>query len=272
MKIARTFTLATAAFLSTGMAFAATGADTFVSGTGTLDFKSNDFFLQGLLRVRTTFVLPDGNPTLNTADFSSATKSATLTFDSATISGADGKVAFTAGQSQLSLYTLNTQVDENGDDRYDLPALINLIALRNITFDLSDASIRADVTSYTGTVGDVHLVAGFGRVAVFKGIAPISDGTQGLIVDGHASGSTVGGLHLTDESADIVLTGLYAWPDQPLDKNQPYGIYQVARASNWGTASASGTFTATVPEVSTLSLMLVGLLPVVALGRRSRQA
>ncbi|MDO9004344.1 MAG: hypothetical protein Q7V20_12910 [Aquabacterium sp.] len=271
MKTIFKFTLALTACVWMGAATAAP-PETFVSGTGTLDFQSADFRMQSLLGIRTNFLLPDGNPLpLNTAQYSIPTKSATLSFNSATISDTTGKVSFNAGNSQLSLYAVRPQEDEYGDYNYDLPVLINLVALRNITFDLSDASIHADITSYTGTADGIHLVDSFGRITVFKGIAPITDGTQGLIVDGHASGSTIGGLRLTDEGADIVLNGLYAWSGVPLDKETPGTIYTVGKTVNWGSASASGTFASSVPEASTQALMLVGLLPLLAFSRRARR-
>ncbi|RZL00558.1 MAG: hypothetical protein EOP36_15170 [Rubrivivax sp.] len=270
MSIARNITWALAIGFSMGSAFAASTTGSFVSGTGTLDFMNNEFRTQGLLGISTTYQLPDGNPLpVNAVQYNRPTRLATLTFDSGAISATDGKVSFSAGNAQLSLVTARAQEDEYGNPYDDLPPRINLVTFRNITFDLSDVSIRADITSYTGTANGLQLVDSFGKITVFKGIAPIIDGTQGLVVDGQASGSTVGGLRLTDEGADIVLNGLYAWDGELLDKDLPYSIYAFGKASSWGTASAFGTFTSSVPETSTQWMMFTGLLALFAFSRRS---
>lgn len=271
MSIARKFTWALAACLSMGSAIAATATESFVSGTGTLDFMSNEFRALRLLGISTTYQLPDGNPLpVNAAQYSLLTRSATLTFDGGTISAIDGKASFSAGNSQLALLAGRAQEDEYGTPDYELPLLINLVALRNISFDLSDASISADITSYTGTTDALHLASSFGRLTVFKAFTPITDGTQGLVIDGQVSGSTASGLRLTDEGADIVLTELYAWSGQPLDKEAPSSLYVLGKTMSWGVSSATGTFSSSVvPEASTLSLMLVGLLSITAISRRS---
>ena len=266
MKIARALTLATAAFLSTSTAFAA--SETFVSGTGTLDFQSNLLRQHQLLAVATVSKIIDpASAPPNTASYNTNTKAVTLTFDSATVSQSTGQVSLSANNSRVELYLRHDSidVDENGD-----PArVLGVVTLENISFDLGNAAVYADVSTYFGSsILEQPLVRDVGRLMVFQGSVPITDGTQGLVVNGQVSGSTV--LRLTTQAADIVLNGIYMEPPSTIDHQST--LYEVATFQDWAVASASGTFTSTVPEASTWSLMLLGLMPIVALGRRSRQS
>lgn len=270
MSIARNIICTLAIGFSMGSAFGAPTSESFVSGTGTLDFHDNAFRVNQLLWVSTKsrIAAPASLPP-NTAIYSPSTGTVALSFDSASISEVDGKASFNAANSHVELYSLFQMEDENGDP---LATSLNLITLENITIDLSDASVSANVISYAGTTTSATLVSDHGRLKVFQGMAPITDGTQGLIVNGQASGSTVGGLMLAPEARDIVINALYGanW-GTPLDTENPSGIYHVASTMNWGTASALGTFTSAVPETSTHWMMFTGLLGLFAFNRRSRR-
>jgi hypothetical protein len=261
MKMTQKWILAVAASLSMGTAIAATASsEALLSGTGTLDFQDNMLREAGLLRISTTSkIAAPGSLPPNTANYDPSTRTVALNFDSASISAADGKASFSATNSYLELYLLHSLDDENGDP---LPPTLNLITLKNISFDLSDASVSANVGSYYGTSMSAPVVSDFGRLQVFKGMAPITDGTQGLIVNGQVSGSTVGGLMLTSSAADIVINALYGAPGMPVDRQST--IYQVASTMSWATASASATFASSVPEASTSWLMFMGLLAILA--------
>jgi hypothetical protein len=266
MKITRALTLATAACLSTGAAFAAPTSETFVSGTGTLDFQSNYLRQNQLLLVATVSKIIDpASAPPNTASYNTNTKTVTLNFDRATVSESTGQVSLSASNSRVELYLRHESidVDENGD-----PALVlGMVTLQNISFDLGNAAVYADVSTYFGSsILESPLVRDVGRLMVFQGSAPVTDGTQGLVVDGLVSGSTV--LRLTTQAADIVINGIYMEPPSTIDHQA--SLYQMATLQDWAVASASGTFTSAVPEASTMSLMLIGLMPIVALGRRAR--
>lgn len=267
MKTAFKFTLALATCFGVGTAIAAP-SETFLSGTGTLNFQDNYLRSEGLLWISTTPKLIDpGRLPANTASYDRATKVVSLTYDSATVSEADGKVTFSAANSHVELYAPLTREDNDGNP---LPPLYRVIALDNIAVDLGNALVYANVSSYYGTGEEFPIYTDFGRLAVFKGMTPIANGTQGLIVNGQASGSTAANLMLTSAAADIVINGLYRLAGEPpLDPQ--FSIYPAAIGTPWGSISASGTFASSVPEASTYLLMLMGLLPILAVSRRAHR-
>jgi hypothetical protein len=267
MKTAFKFTLGLATCFGLGTAIAAP-TETFLSGTGTLNFQDNYLRSVGLLWISTTPTLinPARLPA-NTASYDRATKVVSLTYDSATVSEADGKVTFSAANSHVELYAPLTREDNDGNP---LPPLYRVIALDNIAVDLGNASVYANVSSYYGTGEEFPVYADFGRLAVFQSMTPVANGTQGLIINGQASGSTAANLMLTSAAADIVINGLYRLAGEPPVDPQST-LYQVAISAPWGSASASGTFASPVPEASTHLLMLMGLLPILALSRRARR-
>ncbi|MBC7699079.1 hypothetical protein [Aquabacterium sp.] len=268
MKTTFKFTMALAIWLSVGTAIAAP-TETFLSGTGTLNFQDNYLRRGGILWISTTpKLINPGSLPANTASYDRDTRVVSLAYDGATVSAADGKVTFSAANSHVELFFGMTREDNDGNP---LSTLYRVIALDNIAVDLGNASVYANVSSYYGTGEDFPIYADFGRLAVFKSMAPIANGTQGLIVNGQASGSTAADLMLTSAAADIVINGLYRLAGEPPVDPQST-LYKGVMSALWGSASASGTFASPVPEASTQALIVVGLLPLLAFSRRTRRS
>jgi hypothetical protein len=264
--------LATAAFMACGVASAASG---YVwnagTGTGSLTFSTDAL---GALStsgsvIRTDTPIAAGLPgagSANSAVYNKTNGSVSLTFNDATGTG-DTLASLTAANSLVNIR--RTLLDDDGN----VTGQRNVF-MANFKVDITNSTIFADLYSNTGTGSTL---ASYGNKAIFTAdVAGVSGGTAGVIIvdgvangvaTGHASGSLNGALRMNSATADIVLTAL------GLDTTG--SVANLVKTANWGSTTASGTFTApaaAVPEPSSYVLMGVGLAAMGLLRSRRNKA
>ncbi len=259
MNIARTLTLALAACLGMGTAIAAPET-AFLSGQASLDFSQNELALGNLLRIRTPATVgPQGSTLVNAALYSNFNKTVQMPLSGGQVSASGTLVQSVNAQIQLRNTYWNT--DEFGEE---LPASFHSLYLSNLAIDFGSGTVLADVSAeyYRGYERFDYTFTDLGRLTVFEGNT--SDTT---ILDGagQVTHQLAGNFTLAPANKHLVLTSLYG-------ANATGTLYAIAsQATTWMTITASASFATSVPEPATWSLVLFGLLPLIAWGRRARQ-
>lgn len=258
MNIARTLTLALSTCLSMGTAIAAPeGA--LLSGQASLDFSQNGLTLGNIIRIRTPATVgPQGSTQVNAALYSSFNKTVQMPLSGGQVSSSGTSVQ--SVNAQIQLHNIYRDTDEFGED---LPAVVHNVNLSNLTIDFGSGTVIADVSAeyYRGGEPLDYTFTNLGRLSIFEG-----NTLDTTILDeaGQVTHQLVGNFALAQANKDLVLTSLFG-------ANLNATAYAIASNMSWVTIRASASFATSVPEPATWSLMLFGLLPLIALGRRARQ-
>lgn len=258
MNIARTLTLALAACLGMGTAIAAPEA-AFLSGQASLDFSQNALTLGNIIRIRTPATVgPQGSTLVNAALYSNFNKTVQMPLSGGQVSPSGTSVQ--SVNAQIQLHNIYRDTDEFGED---LPAVVHNLNLSNLAIDFGSGTVIADVSAeyYRGGEPLDYTFTNLGRLTVFQG-----NTSDTMILDGagQITHQLAGNFTLAPATKDLVLTSIFG-------ANLSVPIYEVASLTPWVTIRASASFATSVPEPATWSLMLFGLLPLMALGRRARQ-
>lgn len=258
MNIARTLTLALATCLSMGTAIAAPeGA--FLSGQAALDFSQNDLTQGGILRIRTPATVgPQGSTQVNAALYSSFNKTVQMSLSGGQVSESGTSVH--SVNAQIQLRTIQSDVNDFDEP---LPSVVRNLNLSNLAIDFGSGTVIADVSAeyYRGGELPDYTFTNLGRLTVLQGNTSDTTTFDGA---GQATHQLAGNFALAQANKDLILSSIFG--------AVPSGtLYAVASQTTWMTIRASASFATSVPEPATWSLMLFGLLPLIALGRRARQ-